>query len=129
MRRTWLRGRENIHKRYLIDALMGHNDAAFGQDQLDVAQAETEPAVNLGNAITMAIRCKMRLSQVIGNNVRRLEGNIPPRVNPKLVAEDAGFQKATPSGMAEFQIDNPKAVEQLVIGQTYYFDITPAPAA
>jgi hypothetical protein len=43
----------------------------------------------------------------------------------KVCEEDKGFQKATPSGMAEFQIDNPKASEQLVIGKAYYFDITP----
>jgi hypothetical protein len=36
------------------------------------------------------------------------------------------FQKATPTGMAEFQIDNPKAAEQLTIGKSYYFDISPA---
>jgi hypothetical protein len=41
------------------------------------------------------------------------------------IAEDVSFQKATPSGMAEFQIDNPKAAEQLVIGAEYYVDFTP----
>jgi hypothetical protein len=43
------------------------------------------------------------------------------------IAEDVRFQKATPSGMAEFQIDNPKASEQLVIGKSYYFDIYEVP--
>jgi hypothetical protein len=43
------------------------------------------------------------------------------------IAEDLSFQKATPSGFAEFQIDNPKAAEQLVIGQHYYVDFTPVP--
>jgi hypothetical protein len=40
--------------------------------------------------------------------------------------EDVGFSKATPSGDARFQIDNPKAAEQLVVGKAYYFDISPA---
>jgi hypothetical protein len=44
-----------------------------------------------------------------------------------LCEEDRSFQKATPSGMAEFQIDNPWAATKLVIGKSYYFDITPAP--
>lgn len=47
-----------------------------------------------------------------------------------LSAEDVGFQKATPSGSAEFVIDNPKAKEQLVIGRYYYVDFHPIePAA
>lgn len=40
--------------------------------------------------------------------------------------EDISFQQATPTGCAEFQIDNPKAAEQLVIGKYYYFDISTA---
>ncbi|MEQ1890093.1 MAG: hypothetical protein ABL951_13090 [Alphaproteobacteria bacterium] len=44
-----------------------------------------------------------------------------------LCDEDRAFQKATPAGMAEFQVDNPKAAEQLVIGQSYYVDFTPVP--
>jgi hypothetical protein len=47
--------------------------------------------------------------------------------DPEICKEDAGFQKATPSGFAEFQIDNPKAAEQLVIGDYYYVDFTPVP--
>ena len=31
--------------------------------------------------------------------------------------------------MAEFVIDNPKATDQLVIGQAYYVDFTPVPPA
>jgi hypothetical protein len=44
-----------------------------------------------------------------------------------LAAEDRAFQKATPTGFAEYVIDNPKATEQLVIGQYYYVDFTPVP--
>jgi hypothetical protein len=34
---------------------------------------------------------------------------------------------ATPSGSAEFLIDNPKPTEQLVIGEFYYVDFNPVP--
>jgi hypothetical protein len=37
------------------------------------------------------------------------------------------FAKATPSGNAEFVIDNPDAFKQLTIGAHYYFDISPVP--
>jgi hypothetical protein len=46
--------------------------------------------------------------------------------DPKLIEEDREFSKATPNGMAEFQVNNPKAAEQLVIGEFYYVDFTPA---
>mgnify|MGYP003396251839 CR=1 FL=1 len=43
------------------------------------------------------------------------------------IPEDQRFQKATPTGSAEFQIDNPAALEQFKLGETYYVDFTPAP--
>jgi len=43
------------------------------------------------------------------------------------IAEDVSFQKATPSGYAHFSIDNPKALEQLVIGGAYFVDFNPVP--
>ena len=59
--------------------------------------------------------------------------NLTMRPVLQKLAEDISFQKATPSGHAEYQIDNPKAAEQLVIGKQYYVDFTmvpdPAPAA
>ena len=76
----------------------------------------------------MAIRCKMRLSNVIAQQWGGAKAIFQCEYDPKLVAEDASFQKATPSGSAEYQIDNPKAAEQLVIGASYYFDISPVPA-
>lgn len=74
----------------------------------------------------MGIRCKMQLENVFaqawgGSKV------IFRCVYDQKIAEDVSFQKATPSGMAEFQIDNPKAAEQLVIGENYYVDFTPVP--
>lgn len=41
--------------------------------------------------------------------------------------EGRRFQKATPSGFAEFQIDNPAAIEQFELGKTYYVDFSSVP--
>lgn len=43
------------------------------------------------------------------------------------IPEDRAFCKATPNGEARFTIDNPAVISQLVIGKSYYFDITEAP--
>lgn len=42
------------------------------------------------------------------------------------IPEDQRFQKATPWGEFQMMIDNPVALEQLKLGEHYYFDITPA---
>lgn len=42
------------------------------------------------------------------------------------IPEDKRFQKATPSGTCEMQIDNQAALEQFVLGNDYYVDFTPA---
>lgn len=75
----------------------------------------------------MAIRAKMRLEGVYAQSWGGAKAIFRCEYDPNR-EEDKSFQKATPTGMAEFQIDNQAAVEQLVIGQTYYFDITPVPA-
>ena len=41
------------------------------------------------------------------------------------IAEDVSFQKATPTGRMEMQIDNPVAIERMPIGKTFYVDFTP----
>ena len=69
------------------------------------------------------IRCKMTLESVISRQWGGVEA-IFRCVYDQQVAEDVSFQKATPSGHAQFQVDNPKAVEQLVIGKAYYVDFT-----
>ncbi len=45
------------------------------------------------------------------------------------IPEDQRFQKATPTGNIEMQIDNPVALEQFKLGGDYYVDFTPVPAA
>lgn len=76
----------------------------------------------------MGIRCKMRLSDVIATNWGAHKAIFHCEYDPKICEEDVGFQKATPSGMAEFMIDNPAATKQLVIGASYYVDFTPVPS-
>ena len=77
----------------------------------------------------MAIRCKMKLQNVFANSWGGTKAIFSCEYDSQLVAEDASFQKTTPTGSAEYVIDNPKAAEQLVIGASYYFDITPVPAS
>lgn len=70
----------------------------------------------------MAIRCKMRLENIFGQAWGGSKAIFRCEYDSKLCEEDKAFQKATPTGFAEFQIDNPKAAEQLVIGKYYYVD-------
>jgi hypothetical protein len=46
-----------------------------------------------------------------------------PNKNP----EDISFQKATPTGFAEFIIDNPAVADQLITGRMYYVDFNMIP--
>lgn len=65
----------------------------------------------------MAIRCKMRLDNVFRQQWGGIKAFFSCSYDEKLAKEDVSFQKATPTGNAEFVIDNPKAAEQLEIGQ------------
>lgn len=71
----------------------------------------------------MGILCKMRLENVFAQAWGGAKAIFRCEYDQK-IAEDMSFQKATPNGYAEFQIDNPKAAEQLVIGRSYYVDFT-----
>lgn len=77
----------------------------------------------------MSIRCKMKLDGVYAQTWGGAKAIFRCEYDSNLCAEDRAFQKATPTGMAEFQIDNPKAAEQLVIGRHYYVDFTPVEGA
>lgn len=72
----------------------------------------------------MSIRAKMRLSSVVAQQWGGAQAIFNCEYDPTL-PEDQKFQLATPTGMAQFTIDNPAAINQLVIGKTYYFDISP----
>lgn len=73
----------------------------------------------------MGIRCKMTLENIYANAWGGSKA-IFRCIYDKEVAEDVSFAKATPTGFAEYHIDNPAAAEQLVIGKQYYVDFTPA---
>ena len=75
----------------------------------------------------MAIRCKMRLDNVFRQQWGGIKAFFSCQYDERLAKEDASFQKATPTGNAEFVIDNPKAAEQLEIGAYYYVDFHPVP--
>lgn len=70
------------------------------------------------------IKCKLRLENVVPIIYGGAKAIFRCEYDPKLIAEDVSFSKATPQGIAEFIFDNPKASEQLKIGQTYYFVIS-----
>ena len=74
----------------------------------------------------MSIRAKMTLETVLPRQYGGSEATFRC-VYDQQIAEDVSFQKATPSGYAHFVIDNPKAMEQLVIGASYYVDFTAVP--
>lgn len=74
----------------------------------------------------MAIRCKMRLDNVFRQQWGGVKAFFSCQYDQR-IAEDVSFSKATPSGSAEFVIDNPKAAEQLVIGADYYVDFHQVP--
>jgi len=73
----------------------------------------------------MVTRCKMRLDGVYAQTWGGAKAIFHCAYDEKLCKEDASFSNATPSGMAEFVIDNPNV--SLVIGEHYYFDITLVP--
>ena len=74
--------------------------------------------------MTTKVRAKMKLEGVFAQSWGGAKAIFRCQYDPSS-PEDQRFQKATPTGMAEFQIDNPTAVGMLIIGKDYYFDITP----
>lgn len=73
----------------------------------------------------MAIRAKMRLENVVANTWGGCKAIFSCQYDSNK-EEDKSFQKATPSGTAEFSVDNPAVYPQLVMGKYYYFDISEA---
>jgi hypothetical protein len=78
------------------------------------------------------VRAKMQLvSKVMADY-----GYGPPRVTLRFetryddkIPEEARFQKATPTGSIEMQVDNPTALAVFdQVGGNYYLDFIPIPA-
>lgn len=81
---------------------------------------------------TMSVRAKMTLQSITEEHWGPGEGQSTKYLNftctyDASLPEDQRFQKATPSGSAKFQVDNPAALEQFVAGQAYYVDFMPVP--
>ncbi len=72
----------------------------------------------------MKIRAKMQLENIFAQSWGGAKAIFRCVYDPKL-AEDVSFSTSTPSGFAEFQINNPTVTKQLVIGDNYYVDFTP----
>ena len=76
----------------------------------------------------MNIRAKFKVTEVIdrqfspGYSQKTIV--LQPEYDQKL-AEDLSFQKATPTGRMEMQIDNPAAIEAMPIGAKFYVDFVP----
>lgn len=71
----------------------------------------------------MTIRAKMQLEGIYSNVYGGHKVFFRAVYDNKL-DEDVRFARATPSAVADFTIDNPVIMPQLVIGKHYYFDIT-----
>ena len=74
----------------------------------------------------MTVRAKLKLVEITEQAWGGKRVKFAAQYDPS-IPEDQRFQKATPSASAEFQIDNPGALEQLKLGDNYYVDFNPAP--
>lgn len=73
----------------------------------------------------MAVRAKVVCEGIEGNAVKFrtiYEQDVDKDT------ENVRFTKATPWGEIRLGIDNPAALEQFVVGKSYYVDFTEAPA-
>lgn len=77
----------------------------------------------------MTVRAKVKLTHISEVKFHKdLPAQTTLRFNcqyDQTIPEDQRFQKATPSGFIELQIDNPAALEQFELNKCYYVDFTP----
>lgn len=78
----------------------------------------------------MTVRAKMRLASITDHHWGAKELTFRAEYDESL-PEDQRFAKATPSGEIKMHVDNPAALDQFALGQSYYvdFNAVPAPAA
>jgi hypothetical protein len=72
----------------------------------------------------MGIRCKMTLENVYANAWGDRRQSFAASTT-RLLRTTFRFLKPRRAGFAEYNIDNPAAAAQLVIGKQYYVDFTP----
>jgi hypothetical protein len=74
---------------------------------------------------TMTTRCKLQLTEITEQHWGGAKKLRFQTVYDNTIPEDQRFQKATPSGHCELQVDNPAALAEMKLGQNYYVDFTP----
>lgn len=74
----------------------------------------------------MAVRAKFRLSEVHHYAYGHKKYIFRPEYDTT-IPEDQRFAKASPSGEFTITVDNPAVDEQFIVGNYYYFDVTPVP--
>ncbi len=76
----------------------------------------------------MAVRCKFTVQSVkpISEGSEHHDVTMTALYCPD-IPEDQAFSKATPWGTLTFGCNNPRALEQLEVGKSYYLDITRVP--
>jgi hypothetical protein len=77
----------------------------------------------------MTVRCKFQVSGIkrFGWDKGRSAEVELTTVYDSSIPEDQRFSDATPSGKLAFICNNPKALEQLELGEFYYIDIIAVP--
>lgn len=84
----------------------------------------------MGDTLQTSVRAKMVLAAVntseYGGGIKQTKLRFECRYDDS-IPEDRRFQKATPTGVIEMQIDNPMALGQFKVGESYYVDFTNAP--
>lgn len=115
-----------------LDSAIAHYSAVFEAEDEEsnerVLQNDFSNQQHNTKGITMAVRAKFKLIEITATHwgSKRLKFSCE---YDSTIPEDQRFQKATPTGSIEMQIDNPAAVEQFALGKTYYADFTPAEVA
>ena len=84
------------------------------------AKVAGPPGPKVAGWIRALVRAKMFVQSVEGNKLR-----MTCQYDPEVKAEDRSFMKATPWGTLEMGIDNPAALDQFHVGQSFYVDFTP----
>jgi hypothetical protein len=79
----------------------------------------------------MTVRARLKLSEIRETKWQKdYPGSKTVRFTAQYdssIEEQRRFQKATPSGFIELQIDNEAALAQFELGADYYVDFSPAP--
>jgi len=73
---------------------------------------------------SMKIRAKFQVQEITQTTWGTVRVTLRPQYDPEM-PEDERFAKATPDGLLEMDIENPKALEELKLGRVFYLDFVP----